>query len=85
MLAVEQADLQLWAKEVAALKAEKVKEEKQKKALSKSSGWFGFGSSNSAKQSTSNNELDTLVNQSLVQKIEEDIEKQLEMEEQMTS
>lgn len=29
VLAIEQSDLQLWAKEVASLKAEKVKEEKE--------------------------------------------------------
>jgi endogenous inhibitor of DNA gyrase (YacG/DUF329 family) len=32
VLAIEQSDLQTWAKEVATIKADKVKEEKEKKA-----------------------------------------------------
>ena len=86
VLAIEQSDLQTWAKDVVTMKSEKFKEEKEKKAQSKSTGWFGFGGgSNAPAKAAQNNGLDTLVNQSLVQQIEADIEKQLELEEQMTS
>ena len=69
------------------IRAEQFKEEKQKKALTKSTGWFGFGGSSSGttKQASQSSGLDVLVNQSLVQQIEADIEKQIEIEEQMTT
>ena len=69
MLAIEQSDLHTWAKEVASIKAEKVKEEKEKKAqIKQSSGWFGFGGSSTVtKPPQLNNGLDTLVQQSVVQ------------------
>lgn len=62
VLAIEQSDLQIWAKEVATVKADKFKEEKEKKAqVKQSSGWFGFGgSSTTSVKLTPSNGLDSL-------------------------
>ncbi len=53
----------MWAKEVATVKADRFKEEKEKKAQVKhSTGWFGFGGSSATTvKLTPSNGLDSLV------------------------
>ena len=66
MLAIEEDDLENWAKEVATQKADIVKElkQKQKESKSKSSGWFGFGGSSEDKAKEQAKESNnTLINQ----------------------
>jgi len=60
--------------------------QKQKENKAKSGGWFGFGGSADDKTKDQAKESNnTLINQSSLKQIEIDIERQLEIEEKMTS